>query len=169
LAAPALALFIYFVRPPALPRSEFLRSFPKGHPDDGETDVQGAVREVLEEIGIDVSQHLNENLFAESAYTYAGTLHSDRWKKHAAYPDEKKRPATVFHKLVRRYVAILPEPIQLTPENAHGAALTDIGRTCGRCEWMTIEKTFSALHAIMLAEFAPFMERADVKLALGIK
>ena len=146
-----------------------IRSFPKGHPNDGETDVQGAVREVLEEIGIDVSQHLNENLFAEATFTYAGTLHSDSWKKHAAYPDESKRPAAVFYKLVRRYLAILPEPIQLTPENALGVALTDIGRTCGRCEWMTIDKTRSVLHAIMLAEFGPFMERADVMAALGIK
>ncbi len=150
-------------------RLEFLRSFPKGHPNDGETDVQGAVREVLEEIGIDVSQHLNENIFAETAYTYAGALHSDCWKKHAAYPDERKRPAAVFYKLVRRYVAIMPEPIQLTPENAQGAALADIGRTCGRCEWMTIHKTRSVLHAILLAEFEPFMERADVKAALSIK
>ncbi len=127
--------------------------------------MQGAVREVLEEIGIDVSAHLKEHIVADSAFSFVGKLHADRWKQHAAYPDESKRPATVVHKVVRRFLAILPEPIQLTPENSPSAVAVD-GRSCGRVEWMTIAQARSVLHPIILAEFEPFMDRADVKAEL---
>ena len=52
-------------------------AFPKGHPDFGESDVEGAAREVLEEIGIDVSASIQSAVFFEENYSYAGRLNKD--------------------------------------------------------------------------------------------
>jgi len=91
-------------------------SFPKGHPDIGEKDVDGAVRETLEEMGIDVRKYVKVDVHMRLAYTYAGFMHGDAWKRHHDYPDESKHPACVFHKEVIWFLAVLPEALALTPQ-----------------------------------------------------
>mmetsp|Transcript_47241 Transcript_47241/g.75885 ORF Transcript_47241/g.75885 Transcript_47241/m.75885 type:complete len:658 (+) Transcript_47241:112-2085(+) len=78
--------------------------FPKGHPDPGEKMEDCACRETREETGVTPSGHL-QSAYAERGYSFIGKLHSDKWKKHAAYPDEAKRPILVVHKIVRLYFA----------------------------------------------------------------
>ena len=78
-------------------------AFPKGHVDEGETDEECASRETMEEAGVSVS--LRPDVFAEVGYSFIKQMHTDRWRKHPAYPDEAIRPMLVHHKIVRYYMA----------------------------------------------------------------
>eukprot|EP00465_Bigelowiella_longifila_P014075 CAMPEP_0185265572 /NCGR_PEP_ID=MMETSP1359-20130426/27983_1 /TAXON_ID=552665 /ORGANISM="Bigelowiella longifila, Strain CCMP242" /LENGTH=287 /DNA_ID=CAMNT_0027854919 /DNA_START=1 /DNA_END=861 /DNA_ORIENTATION=+ len=79
-------------------------AFPKGHPNPGEKIEDCACRETREETGVRPSGHL-QNAYAERGYSIISRLHGDKWKRHAAYPDESKRPILVVHKIVRLYFA----------------------------------------------------------------
>ena len=111
------------------PREAPFWAFPKGHPDAGESDVVGAAREVREEVGLDVARAIKPRVFCEEAYTYAGRLHKDAWARHAAFPDEAKRPVTVFYKTVRCFLAVLDRapPLKAQEEEV------------GACEWVSLE------------------------------
>lgn len=91
-------------------------SFPKGHPDVGESDVDAAARETLEEMGIDVKRYVKRKLQVRQAYTYAGFMHGDAWKRHKDFPNESKRPVCVFHKEVIYFLAVLPQALALVPQ-----------------------------------------------------
>jgi 8-oxo-dGTP pyrophosphatase MutT (NUDIX family) len=134
-------------------------AFPKGHPDLGESDVAAAVREVREEVGIDVEAGLLGDVFTESAYTYAGRLHKDAWQRHAAYPDESKRPTCVFYKTVRCYLAVLDgAPPPLRPQEEEVAA----------CEWVPLGEVASRFtRDDMREEYVPFLASERVQAAIA--
>ena len=75
------------------------------------------MRETLEEMGIDVRDHVGAHVCARQAYTYAGFMHGDAWKRHTDYPDESKRPVCVYHKEVLYYLATLPKASTLAPQD----------------------------------------------------
>ena len=93
-----------------------LWAFPKGHPDAGESDVEGAVRETLEEIGIDVKRYVKKDFRVRTAYSFAEFMHKDAWKRHTDYANESKLPVCVFHKHVIYFLAVLPKALALTPQ-----------------------------------------------------
>lgn len=67
--------------------------FPKGHPDEGESEIQGAIREVFEEVGIQLDESsIDSAAKADNKYSQVNRLHKDAWKKHKDYPDVAKRP-----------------------------------------------------------------------------
>jgi NAD-dependent SIR2 family protein deacetylase/8-oxo-dGTP pyrophosphatase MutT (NUDIX family) len=90
---------------PAAQRAEGFWAFPKGHPEEGETDVLAAVRETAEETGVTPCVVDGGDAFSDVGYSFIGRLHSDRWRKHASYPDESRRPIVVSHKTVRYHLA----------------------------------------------------------------
>ena len=98
-------------------RASSFWNFPKGHPNIGEGDIDGAVRETLEKMGIDVRDYVSAHVCARQAYTYAGFMHGDAWKRHTDYPDESKRPVCVYHKEVLYYLATLPKASTLAPQD----------------------------------------------------
>ena len=81
--------------------------FPKGHPNDGEDELAAAVRETCEETGVTAAcfRLLPEHQ-RDVGYSFVGTLHDDRWRRHADFPDERKRPILVVHKTVRFFVGL---------------------------------------------------------------
>ena len=128
-------------------------SFAKGHPDEGEEDVAGAVREVQEEMGLDISGCIVPSICVEQNYCDAGRMHSDAWKKHAAFPDEAQRPACVFYKLVRYYLAVLPQASALVPQEAEVA----------ECAWVPVSEALQRLAQPEAKElFAEFFSRPEV-------
>ncbi len=87
-------------------------SFPKGHPDENETNLDGAIRETFEETGLQLDKtNVNENDHRHISYTFISHLHNDKWKKHEDYPNEALRPKFVLHKVVRYYRAIITGPL----------------------------------------------------------
>lgn len=85
---------------------------PKGHPEDGESDLQGAIRETLEEVGVAVEEGMVIGGAASShdeRYSFVTKLHKDRWAMHVEFPDAAKRPIVVAHKRVRFFAALIPE------------------------------------------------------------
>lgn len=95
-------------------------AFPKGHANQDETDEDCAVRETMEEAGVEVS--LRPDIFAEVGYSFIKPMHADRWRLHPAYPDEAARPMLVHHKVVRYYLATAtvdgPNVASMRPEIA---------------------------------------------------
>ena len=89
--------------------------FPKGHPNDGESDVEAAAREVFEETGVLIHPgSFVPNLWFDQKYSYFSRMHKDRWQKykesnpHAA---ESDRPHVVHHKLCRLGLVNLSGPM----------------------------------------------------------
>lgn len=109
--------------------------FPKGHPDEGESDTAGAIREVFEETGVDITDALVPAFFTEQAYTFSSRLHNDRWEKHAAFPDEARRPFGVVHEFVRYYLAVLDDAAAVTIQEAESAG----------AEWLSFAEALSRL------------------------
>ncbi len=101
-----------------------------------------------------MSAHLNESISQEAAYTYAGKLHTDVWQKHAAYPDESRRPCTVFFKLVRYYLCVLPETQPLQPKADDNSISV--------AKWMPIAEALQTMAPIIAKEFEGFFQRKDV-------
>ena len=82
----------------------------KGHPNEEESPIQAAMREVQEEVGVrlELSSLLNssgEPTYTENCYTFVDKLHKDAWQRHPDYPDSSKRPICVVYKTVRYYLA----------------------------------------------------------------
>lgn len=140
------------------PKEKPFWAFPKGHPDPGESDVAGAVREVREEVGLDVEGAVQPAIFSESKYTYAGRLHKDAWMRHPAYPDESKRPVTVFFKTVRCFLAVVEAATPLKPQEEE----------VGVCEWVPLAEVPARLagRKDMLEEFTAFFGRKEVRDAI---
>jgi len=86
------------------PRKKGGWTFPKGHPNPGETIETCAQRETEEETGVKELKILSET-FSEVGYSFVKRMHSDAWKRHPDHPDESKRPVLVHHKTVRYYGA----------------------------------------------------------------
>ena len=120
---------IAFSGPPTAPLVLMIRcrgsnswAFPKGHPDEvldllmirfqntligacaqGESDIDAAMRETVEESGVQVSQ-ICEEVFCDVGYSFIKRLHADRWSKHPAYPDEARRPILVTAPQLQRFL-----------------------------------------------------------------
>jgi len=56
--------------------------FPKGHPEEGETDKETAIRELLEETDLQVTRFISDTQFTEQ-YTF--TLKGKRIRKQVAF------------------------------------------------------------------------------------
>ena len=140
------------------PKEKPFWAFPKGHPDPGESDVAGAVREVREEVGLDVAGAVLPQIFTESMYTYAGRLHKDAWMRHPAYPDESKRPTTVFYKTVRCFLAVVEAAAPLRAQEEE----------VGLCEWVPLTEVPARLagRKDMLEEFTAFFQSKAVRDAI---
>ena len=82
--------------------------FPKGHPNLGEADEDAARRECHEETGV-LCDSIHVGAHRSVGYSFIGPLHRDRWRNHAAFPDENQRPTLVMHKTVVRSRACHPE------------------------------------------------------------
>jgi 8-oxo-dGTP pyrophosphatase MutT (NUDIX family) len=126
-----------------------LWAFPKGHPDAGESDVEGAVRETLEEIGIDVKRYVKKDFHVRTAYSFAEFMHKDAWKRHKDYPNESKRPVCVFHKHVIYFLAVLPKALALTPqeeevEQAAWIPLSEVKYVTHPDMWAQLERLFAS-------------------------
>ncbi len=122
-------------------------AFPKGHPDVGEKDVDCAVRETLEEIGISVKKYVKKDFYFRSAYSFAEFMHKDAWERH--YPNEAKRPVCVFHKEVIYFLAVLPKALALTPqeeevEEAAWVSLSDVKDVTYPDMWAQLERLFAS-------------------------
>jgi L-amino acid N-acyltransferase YncA/8-oxo-dGTP pyrophosphatase MutT (NUDIX family) len=119
------------------PKEGVYYAFPKGHADAGEGPAQAALREVLEEVGLDCRGCLLPEVFLDQGYSFTGRLHSDRWRQHPDFPDEFKRPFCVSHKLVRLYLSMVPEAAPLTPQPGEAV----------RAEWVPLSQAFQRLAA----------------------
>jgi 8-oxo-dGTP pyrophosphatase MutT (NUDIX family) len=134
---------------------------PKGHPNAGEDDASAAIREVYEEVGVDVAATLDPTLYVDEAYTYTGRLHRDRWEAHAAFPDEARRPFAVMHKTTVYFLAVLRgPPPPLRPQEGEAAV----------AEWVPVALALDRLGAAageeMRAAFAAFLGSAGVRARL---
>lgn len=128
--------------------------FAKGHPDEGESDIEAAIREVREETGIDVHATIVPDVFIEQAYTFVSRLHNDRWQKHTSYPDESKRPTSISHKLVRYYLAVMVEPALYNVQETEVAG----------AEWVSISEALSRISpAEGVDQFKTFFESDTVR------
>ena len=134
-------------------------AFPKGHADAGEGPADAAVREVLEEVGLDCRGCLLPEVFLDQGYSFTGRLHSDRWRAHPAFPDESKRPFCVSHKLVRLYLSLVPEAAPLTPQPGEAV----------RAEWVPLSQAFERLAAGRDGDgaYRAFMASERVRAALA--
>jgi len=91
-------------------------SLPKGHSEDSESDIEAAIRETREEIGIDASKYIHPSLYITSKYTTASPMRDAMWKMQKDYPDESKRPICVYYKEVKFFLAVFPEILELKPQ-----------------------------------------------------
>lgn len=91
-------------------------SLPKGHRENSESDVESAIRETREEIGIDASKYIHPNLYTNIKYTFVYPMYNHEWKLHKEYPDESKRPFCVCYKEVKFFLAVFPEILELKPQ-----------------------------------------------------
>jgi 8-oxo-dGTP pyrophosphatase MutT (NUDIX family)/endonuclease YncB( thermonuclease family) len=89
---------------------------PKGHLEQNESEISSAVRETLEEIGIDVCKYVHEDVCISEDYTFVTPMYLDKWKMHSDYPCESKRPLCIYFKKVKYFLAVLPEKVELTPQ-----------------------------------------------------
>lgn len=108
-----------------------------GHPNIEEDNVQAAIREVHEEVGIplqlsSLTNSRGEFTFADNCYTFVDFLHKDAWKRHPNYPDSSKRPICVTYKTVRIYLAFSEQTeLKLQEEEVSDA------------EWLSTEAALS--------------------------
>lgn len=98
-------------------------AFPKGHSNPGECPEDAAIRETLEEVGLDVKGCMHKDLYFDQLFNYTGQLHNDRWKLHPDFGDESKRPFCVYYKRVRLYLAVVPEAFPLTVQMAENCSV----------------------------------------------
>ena len=84
---------------------------PKGHPKQNESEISNAVRETLEEIGIDVCKYIHEDVYINDKYTFFGPMHidSNRSKMQHGIP-------CLQYKEVKYFLAVLPEKVELKPQ-----------------------------------------------------
>jgi 8-oxo-dGTP pyrophosphatase MutT (NUDIX family) len=112
-------------------------AFPKGHANQGETDEDCAVRETMEETGVEVSLP-RPDVFADVGYSFIKPMHADRWRLHPDYPDEAARPTLVHHKVVRYYLAAAtvdgPNVALMRPEIAADQQAEVEGAEWAACE-----------------------------------
>lgn len=91
-------------------------SFPKGHLDEGEDDITGAVRETQEETGLQITkEEVSEESPLHVRYAAFTKLHKDTWRKHPDYPDDSKRPKVIVYKTVVQFTAFTDKQ-ELVPQ-----------------------------------------------------
>lgn len=139
--------------------SDLWWAFPKGHPDEGESLLSGALREVREETGVVLEPSKVSEEFQELRYTLVGKMHIDRWRRHPDFGDESKRPVIISFKTVRLYGAY-SELSELAPAE-HEVNI---------CEWVPLRVAYERLayspESIQFIQF--FLKNAFICECLGI-
>jgi 8-oxo-dGTP pyrophosphatase MutT (NUDIX family) len=112
-------------------------ALPKGHhTKKSENDIECAIRETREEIGIDVSKYIKPDLHTSEKYTIATPMRIETWKAHKDYPDESKRPFCVYYKEVKYFMAVLPKALQLKPQSEEIL----------ECNWVSLSTLKNEMH-----------------------
>jgi 8-oxo-dGTP pyrophosphatase MutT (NUDIX family) len=125
---------------------------PKGHPKLNESEINNAVRETREEVGVDVYKYIHEDLYVNFKYTFFGPMHIDRWKMHNDYPDESKRPNVIYYKEVKYFLAVLPEKVELKPQ--HEEVL--------ECKWVRLSELKKIIYPNQVKMLTIFIESKKV-------
>ena len=113
-------------------------AFPKGHPDEGESEKAAALRETREETGLELIMNQISDFRLSVGYTFIKRLHNDKWKKHADYPELSKRPILVTHKIVEYFYVSLSASessiIQERTEEAKAVKWVNVDEVMGRLQ-----------------------------------
>lgn len=132
-------------------------SLPKGHAEKSESDIDCAIRETREEIGIDASKYIDPKLYTTEKYTIAHPMHDSMWKMHKDYPNESKRPFCVYYKEVKYFLAIFPEIMELKPQPEEIL----------ECKWVLLSKLKKEMHTESSKVLTNFIESKNVKSKLN--
>jgi len=128
-------------------------ALPKGHAEKSESDIDCAIRETREEIGIDASKYIDPKLYTTEKYTTVHPMHDSMWKMHKNYPDESKRPFCVYYKEVKYFLAIFPEIMELKPQPKEFL----------ECKWVPLSKLKKEMHAESSKMLTNFIESKNIK------
>ena len=74
-------------------------------------------------------------------YSFLGTLHDDRWQRHADFPDERKRPVLVVHKIVRFFLGLTTTPAAADASSAAAAQTAEAGAVA----WVPVDEARALL------------------------
>ena len=132
---------------------------PKGHPKINESNIDTALRETCEEIGIDVRKYLYPDVHTCEKYIHVGIMHIDAWKMHKDYPNESKRPICVYHKEVQFFLAVLPETMPLIPEREKNT----------ECKWISLSKFKKMTYPSTQTMITTFFNSKNAKSKLACK
>lgn len=132
---------------------------PKGHPKQNESEINNAVREMREEVGVDVCKYIHEDVYVSEKYTFFGPLNPDRWKMHHDYPCESKRPNCIYYKEVKYFLAILPEKIELKPQPEEVL----------ECKWVRLSELKKMTYPNVSKMLSNFIDSKKVKSKLECK
>lgn len=132
---------------------------PKGHPTENESEINNAVREMREEVGVDVCKYIHEDVYVSENYTFFGPLNLDRWKMHHDYPCESKRPNCIYYKEVKYFLAILPEKIELKPQPEEVL----------ECKWVRLSELKKMTYPNVSKMLSNFIDSKKVKSKLECK
>ena len=132
--------------------SDYL-SLPKGHRENYESEVESAIRETREEIGIDASKYVHPNLYTSIKYTIAYPMNNYTWKLNKDYPDESKRPFCVYYKEVKFFLAVFPEILELKPQP----------NEILECKWVPLSTFKKEAHADYSKTITDFFNSKNVK------
>ena len=128
-------------------------SLPKGHRENSESEVESAIRETREELGIDASKYIDPNLYTNIKYTIAYPMYDHEWKLHKEYPDESKRPFCVYYKEVTFFLAVFPETLELKPQP----------KEILECKWIPLSTFKKKTHADSSKTITDFFNSKNVK------
>ena len=132
-------------------------SLPKGHSENSESDIEAAIRETREEIGIDASKYIHPSLYITSKYTIAIPMRDPMWKMQKDYPDESKRPICVYYKEVKFFLAVFPEILELKPQPEEIL----------ECKWIPLSTLKKETHPEFRKPITEFFNSKNVKSKLN--
>jgi 8-oxo-dGTP pyrophosphatase MutT (NUDIX family) len=133
---------------------------PKGRPKPNESEINNAVRETREEIGIDVCKYIHKDVYVVDKFIFFGPMHIDRWKMHHDYPDESKRPHVIYYKEVKYFLAVLPEKVELKPQKVE---LKPQHEEVLECKWVQLSELKKIIYPNQVKMLTNFIESKKVK------
>ena len=120
------------------------RGFPKGHPDEGETPLETALRECREEIGIQDFQIVKENMFEEH-YSYRGKERAYRFVPDTQAPDAE------ISRCVGYFIGFVDtKEVQVRPQEVEDYAWLPLDKVQERLSFPDIKKLFGEIKATLL-------------------
>jgi len=129
---------------------------PKGHPKQNESEISNAVREMLEEVGIDVCKYIHEDVYINDKYTFFGPMHidssSNRSKMQHGIP-------CLQYKEVKYFLAVLPEKVELKPQ------LEEVLE----CKWIRLSELKNVTYPNINKMLTTFFDSKKVKSKLECK